>query len=710
MKKFLRVVAFCHLLFLSILASAQNLQPFEHCPGVSVAITRPGINATPGPYQIFLIDSNGAVTPSGNPINLQINGFGLNGADGFLYGIHESSNVANPFLSRVDKNGNFENVGTLSAPTTDPFKVGIINTAAGTMDDKDNYYLTALVMDLQNTNMPAELFVGKIEKVSSLQAGTNPISIQYSKINTGTCIDELLSVLANPLQGLLQDIAYNTTNGNIYTYIPGPGAAPASGKIASFDPNNNPTFNCIDPSTPNVPTVDLSGLYFRDSTLFILTIDGKFFKGNIHTGIIQLVAQSGLPLLGGNLRGDMASCVGNKPLVAFDDCPGVSVAITRPGINATVAPYQIYLIDEDGNIQPSGGPINAQFNAFGLNNKDGFLYGMHESSNIIDPFLSRMDKNGNFVDIGKLTAPPNSGSSVGIINTAAATMDGKDNYYFTAVVADTPLSAAHIPKLFLGWIEDISKLSPGDEIHVHYKEITIGTCADEIFSVLSNPSNGLLQDLAFNPDNGNIYTIIPSQANSPAPPKIARFNPHANSPVLNCIDPPQPNVAITDLSGLFFNKNGRLFILTTDGKFYRGNVHNGVVKLVTQTTLPLIGNNLRGDMASCIKKKDHHDRDDDDDDDDDDHHGDDHHNGNLRVMPNPVQENQLTISVNSESNARVQVQIISATGSPMQTKTISLNAGSNQFQLNLSDFSKGIYSLVVVYPSGDIITTRFIKL
>src|SRR5450432_2293015 len=137
MKKFLQGLVACQLfLFPAVSVLAQSLQPFENCPGVSVAVTRPGFNATPGPYQIFLIDSNGAISPSGNPVNLQINGFGLNSADGFLYGIHESSNVADPFLTRVDKNGNFENVGRLSAPVTDPFKVGVINTAAGTMDDR----------------------------------------------------------------------------------------------------------------------------------------------------------------------------------------------------------------------------------------------------------------------------------------------------------------------------------------------------------------------------------------------------------------------------------------------------------------------------------------------------------------------------------------------------------------------------------------------
>jgi len=697
MKKFLLAAAICYLFLTPVFTSAQNLQPFENCPGVSVAITRPGINATPGPYQIYLIDSLGAVQPSGAPINLQINGFGLNTKDGFFYGIHESPNVINPFLTRVDKNGSFENVGVLTPPTTSGFKLGIINTAAGTMDDQDNYYLTSIVIDLQNVSAPPELFVGKIQKVSTLTPGSSPITIQYSKINFGTCADELLVALTNPLQGAVQDIAYNTSNGNIYTFIAGAGAAPSSGKIAWFNPNNNPTINCIDPASPNIPTFDLSGLYFSDNTLFMLTIDGKFYKGNIQSGEIQLVGQSGLPLLGGNLRGDMASCVGKKAvvLVPFDNCPGVSVAITRPGINSTVSPFQIYVIDQDGNTQPSGNPINAQFNGFGLNSKDGFLYAMHESSDVVDPFFSRMDKNGNFVDIGKLSPPPNSGSGVGIINTAAGTMDGNDNFYFTAVTGDTPISASNIPTLYLGIIENVSTLKEGDQINIQYRRITIGTCADELLAVLSNPANGLLQDLAFDPNTGHIYTVIPAQASSPGPAKIAYFNSRALYPVLNCVNPQIPNIAISDLSGIFSNDAGRLFILTIDGKFYMGNVHSGVISLIKQTTLPLIGNNLRGDMASCVKADDH---------------GGNSSQATLLIAPNPVTENQITVTINSDVNARVQLQIIGTTGNILQTKSVGLVTGMNQFQLDVSGLAPGGYSLIIRYPSGVIISGRFIRL
>ncbi|HVY73394.1 MAG TPA: T9SS type A sorting domain-containing protein [Puia sp.] len=714
MKNLLCVLAICQLLTLTVFSgSAQTLTPFDHCPGASVAITKPGFNLTPGAYQIYLIDSTGKVTPSGNPINLQINGLGLNGADGFLYGIHETSNLANPFLARADRNGNYEDVGTLPAPPVDAFNIGLVNTAAGTMDDKDNFYFIALSINLQNVLDVPQLYVGKVESVSGLQKSDQPLTVKYTKINPGTCLLQLLAGLAaNPLEGVLQDIAYNPSDGNIYTYLPtSTSSASSPGKIAWFNADNNPIFTCIDPPQSNPSTTDLSGLYFgQDTALYILTTDGKFYKGDPHTGVTQAIGQSGLPLLGGNLRGDMASCVGKKQLVAFENCPGVSVAITRPGINATVSPYQIYLIDNNGNVQPSGNPINNQFNGFGLNAKDGFLYGMHESSNLIDPFFSRMDKNGDFVDIGKLTGPPGQGYNVHIINTAAGTMDGRDNFYFTAVLADTPLSIFHLPKLFLGTIQNVSQLKPGDPITVDYKEILIGSCADEILSVLSNPTDGLLQDIAYNPNNGYIYTIIPARGGEPARAKIAHFNPGAKFPQLNCINPQQPNPSMQDLSGIYTTENGRLFILTIDGKLYRGNVQTGNIRLVGQTGLPLQGGNLRGDMASCVGRDGRKFHDNGDDDDDDNNQGNNPQNAGLRIVPNPVYGDQVNVEIRYLRNSSAQLKIMNATGTVVISKSIELSPGVNRVRINVSDLQAGYYFLSVSNASGFRLSQKFLRL
>src|SRR4029079_15836342 len=125
------------------------------------------------------------------------------------YGMYQAFNVANPFLARVGKNGKYENVGTILGPPVSPFKVAIVNTAAGTMDDRGNYYFTATVMDLSNVLLPPDLFVGKIRNVTGLQVSNNPLTIDYKKIGPGSCLPELFNALQNPLMGILQDIAFN---------------------------------------------------------------------------------------------------------------------------------------------------------------------------------------------------------------------------------------------------------------------------------------------------------------------------------------------------------------------------------------------------------------------------------------------------------------------------------------------------------------------
>jgi hypothetical protein len=133
----------------------------------------------------------------------------------------------------------------------------------------------------------------------------------------------LLALLQNPMNGVFQDIAFDPVNRNIYTYLPGPGAAPTSGKMAWFNPNaTDPSLICINPAQPNTPTIDLAGLFFgKDAALYILTTDGKFFRGDINTGAINPWYANHAATSINTLRGDMASCTGKKVLVPFKDCP-----------------------------------------------------------------------------------------------------------------------------------------------------------------------------------------------------------------------------------------------------------------------------------------------------------------------------------------------------------------------------------------------------
>ncbi len=124
--------------------------------------------------------------------------------------------------------------------------------------------------------------------------------------------------------------------------------------------------------------------------------------------------------------------------------------------------------------------------------------------------------------------------------------------------------------------------------------------------------------------------------------------------------------------------------------------------------MPLTGNNLRGDMASCVGKGFHplfgHEYEQGDD--EDDNHGSDR----IRIIPNPVKENGILVSINAEESARVQIQIMSSTGNTVQTKTIFVEQGANQLSVDISTLNKGLYTVVLTYPTGKITATKFIRL
>jgi hypothetical protein len=413
--------------------------------------------------------------------------------------------------------------------------------------------------------------------------------------------------------------------------------------------------------------------------------------------------------LSNNLRGDMASCVGRRELQPFGDCPGVALAITRPGFNATVLPHQIYEINSStGAVTALGHPIDLQINAFGLNRKDGFLYGMHEVSEVTGPRLARVDRNGDYVDLDTIPPPHASNGRVGIINTAAATMDGNDNYYFTAVTLDTT-NPFFFPRLYLGWIKRVSQLEPGERIHVVYRKIQLGDCIDEILQALLDTSRGLFQDIAYNPDDGRIYTYIQNQA-SPSRGKLARFKVHGPR-ILDCMDPSSLNPLTQDLSGMHVGEDDKIYILTTDGKYYRGNPNNGLITLVAQTTLPLLANNLRGDMASCVRRS-HHDDDREGDDElsDDERIPDAEENVLMRVSPNPVSGTEVVVSVNIPAQTTVELQVLDMNGNSTRSERRVLVAGENRLRVSTVGLRSGTYAVILVFPSGNTTAIKFVRL
>ena len=185
--------------------------------------------------------------------------------------------------------------------------------------------------------------------------------------------------------------------------------------------------------------------------------------------------------------------------------------------------------------------------------------------------------------------------------------------------------------------------------------------------------------------------------------------------VMHCIHSPHPNPATADLSGMHAGGDGKLFILTTDGKYFKADPHNGVVTLIAQTSLPLLGSNLRGDMASCVPHDEHHHGDghgdgDDDDDDDGDRTiiaGDESY---AKVLPNPVNGGDAIIYLEVAEQSNVEMQILTSEGNVSQSIKKVLVKGENQIRIQTTDLKPGMYAVVFRFPSGKRITTKFIRL
>jgi hypothetical protein len=156
--------------------------------------------------------------------------------------------------------------------------------------------------------------------------------------------------------------------------------------------------------------------------------------------------------------------------------------------------------------------------------------------------------------------------------------------------------------------------------------------------------------------------------------------------------------------------DGKLFILTTDGKYYQGNPNNGVVSLIAQTNLPLLGNNLRGDMASCVKHKEHHDyhREPEESDVNDSDAGDEELA--VKVLPNPVGGDEVTVFVNSREQTSVELRVMDVSGNVNRTIKQSLIKGDNQLRVPVKNLKSGLYAIVLVFPSGRTSATKFIRL
>ncbi len=335
---------------MSFFAGNAQLTPFVGCPDVNLSVTRAGNNsANTNPYSIHSVNTiTGAPsivsTPILNPAgtaNLQVNGVGLNTADGYLYGL--SSEIPTipmalpvrppmPFY-RVGSNGNSLQLGNVYGPAlTGIENASVVSAAAGEMDQFNNYYFSAATgviainffNPLASTFTPTGLYIGKLSLVSTYSGGTSTLTPTYLKVTSTdpNCAAYLTSVytavdINSATNTGLRDFVFNQTDNQLISYVTFPDASnPGTflGQMLKLNPNTG-ILTAVAPAV-TLPFATASNemagtLIDKDGNFLILFTNGVMYKANVNgSGLFDgsisvLNSSTGLPT---TLRGDMASC------------------------------------------------------------------------------------------------------------------------------------------------------------------------------------------------------------------------------------------------------------------------------------------------------------------------------------------------------------------------------------------------------------------
>ena len=175
------------IVILSQFCYAQAVLPFANCPDANIAIARAGTNAdTQNPYYMYNVSPatgtltlipGGPLKYPGTTTNLQLNGVGINKADGYGYGLAYEGTVNTAKFVRFDRNYGVTLFGNIAPPTSLTGPLSFVNSAAGDNDRLNNYYFTA---NTANVGGPSglildKLFLGMIPNISEVVCTPTPI-------------------------------------------------------------------------------------------------------------------------------------------------------------------------------------------------------------------------------------------------------------------------------------------------------------------------------------------------------------------------------------------------------------------------------------------------------------------------------------------------------------------------------------------------------
>ncbi|PZF71349.1 T9SS type A sorting domain-containing protein [Taibaiella soli] len=256
-----------------------------------------------------------------------------------------------------------------------------------------------------------------------------------------------------------------------------------------------------------------------------------------------------------------------------------------------------------------------QINGVGISSVDDYAYGISfpKVPAVTNANVYRIGYDGNAQIVGFINAPydPAYSSSVAYINTTAGVIRD-DNYWFSAYIygADPTVQPFQMQNfdVYIGIIRNISKLPNGSlaridpEYHkVNYSDPALQDALQAFLNnfVYPNPtySGGGFEDLAFNPQNGELYSYITypgpggGLVGRPATLDIATWKATPVGTTIN-INPG------TEIAGAMFDSVGNYYLVYTNGQYTPVDLNTGAITGLVNSNLPLANGNLRGDLAS----------------------------------------------------------------------------------------------------------------
>ena len=339
MKKILLNILPALALFGTINTTAQVSSPITSCPTV-LAVARSGFNNYNNEpvffYSVNPFTGTAVILPGGplkdpaNPAaNIDFNATGINGIDGYIYGIRPG--IPDQKFYRVGSNYSRVLLGSILPPTPQaPANYSSVNPAAGEFDGSGNYYFTAGTgtMNANGSYNPTDFYIGKITAAASLVPGAGNIAPTYSLVNfTTLACGEFYSTLQAPIgfgsQGNtgIRDLVFNPRDGQLYTYVSYEypiGSGTFKGQLLRI---NGPTGDIFCYPSSVLPFANTSNevagtAITPNGEILILFTGGDMYKtvsaGPGYTGAITYQGPSGIT---GGLRGDLAACVTSGSVV-----------------------------------------------------------------------------------------------------------------------------------------------------------------------------------------------------------------------------------------------------------------------------------------------------------------------------------------------------------------------------------------------------------